>query len=413
MTSDVELAPVESKSAFDPLAPEFIEDPHRVLDEVRSTCPIAHSDQFGGFWALTRRRDVVEAAKRSDDFINSVLHIVSGRKKGAGHTRPLMHSDQPEHTWFRAAMVPVLGGPIGKEIVPDMEAEAERLVREVVGAGETDLVRSFAGPLMGYAITRIFSIDHVTAAEFDKYARQYVEGGQINDDDMVQEAHAALYGYAADIVEDRRKHPRDPERDLATALVQATTPAGEPLDPEKIVGAIRQPFLIVWLATSHSLGNMLQRLLLDQELQRTLRANPELISASVEEFLRMDMPQLGFGRTTTHDMEFGGAELKEGDAVALVFPSANRDPEVFENPNEFRIGRSPNPHLTFGAGIHSCPGKGIARDLIRIALEAIITGTGALEVAGPIDKECWPFRAPLTLPTKVTAPAAGAAGEDK
>lgn len=410
MTNDVEPAPSSIDSAFDPLDPEFVEDPHRVLNEVRARCPIAHSDQFGGFWALTRRSDVVEAAKRSDDFVNSVLHIVSGRKHGAGHARPLMHCDQPEHTWFRSAMVPVLGGPLPADIVPEMEAEAARLVSEVVAAGEADLVRSYAGPLMGYAITKIFAVDGVSAAEFDKYARQYVDGGQINDRAMVEEAHEALVSYATRLVEDRRKNPRDPKRDLATALVQATTPTGEPLDPEKVIGAIRQPFLIVWLATSHSLGNMIQRLLLDQDLQRTLRESPELIDASVDEFLRMDMPQLGFGRTTSRDLELNGVHMKAGDVVAFVFPSANRDPEVFENPEEFRIGRSPNPHLTFGAGIHSCPGKGMARDLIRIALTAIITGTGSLEQAGPIKKECWPFRAPLSLPTRATAPVAAAVG---
>lgn len=403
MTETATTTANERQSDFDPLDPEFIADPHRILNRVRATCPVAHSDQFGGFWALTKRSDIVEAAKQSDLFINSVLHIISGRTVAGLHTRPLMHSDRPEHTWFRDVMMPVLNGSIGAEVLPAIEAEAKRLVAAMVTAGSADLVTEYAGPLMGYAVTRIFHVDQMSGTEFDKWTRQYVYGGQINDRALVEEANEKLYSAAQALVEDRRSNPRDPENDMATALIQATNPSGEPLDPDKVVGAIRQPFLIVWLATSHSLGNMLQRLLEDQDLQTTLRDNPELIDRSVDEFLRMDMPQLGFGRSLARDAEFAGVHMKEGDPVALVFPSANRDPDVFENPDQFVIGRSPNPHLTFGAGIHSCPGKSIARELIRVSLEAIINGTGSLTATGDIEKECWPFRAPLTLPTALGA----------
>lgn len=403
MTTQAQAAKSARPSVFDPLDPDFIADPHRVLSDVRASCPVAHSDQFGGFWALTRRRDVVEAAKRHDVFINSVVHIVSGRRGGPAHTRPLMHSDQPEHTWFRAAMLPVLSGPIGSEIEPDLRAEAKRLVAVIAGRAEVDLVRDFCGPLMAFAITKIFGMEDVDPAEFDRWNRQYVDGGQVDDREAVLEAHEHLVALAEALVEDRRAHPRDPSRDLATALIQARTPDGDPLDPQKIVGAVRQPFLIVWLATSHSLGNMLQRLLVDRDLQDTLREQPGLIDASVEEFLRLDMPQLGFGRTPAHDVDFAGVHMRANEPVALVFPAANRDPEVFEEPDEFRIGRSPNPHLTFGAGVHSCPGKGIGRNLILIALESIINGTADMDLCGEIDQETWPFRAPRTLPARIEA----------
>ncbi|MEW2355798.1 cytochrome P450 [Spirillospora sp. NPDC029432] len=401
MTNQAEAAESARQSVFDPLDPDFIADPHRVLGDVRTSCPVAYSDRFGGFWALTRRRDVVEAAKRHDVFINSVLHIISGRTGAPAHTRPLMHSDQPEHTWFRAAMMPVLGGPIGPEIEPDLRAEAERLVAVMAGRAEVDLVRDFCGPLMAFAITRIFGMEDVDPAEFDRWNRQYVDGGQDDDREAVLEAHEHLVAIAEALLADRRAHPRDPSRDLATALIRARTPDGDPLDPQKIVGAVRQPFLIVWLATSHSLGNMLQRLLVDRGLQETLRERPELIDASVDEFLRLDMPQLGFGRTPAHDVEFAGVRMRKDEPVALVFPAANRDPEVFEDPDEFRIGRSPNPHLAFGAGVHSCPGKGIGRNLILIALESIINGTAGMEPCGEIVQETWPFRAPRTLPARL------------
>ncbi|MFD0857133.1 hypothetical protein ACFQ07_33315, partial [Actinomadura adrarensis] len=89
MTNETEAAEGTRRPVFDPLDPDFTADPHRVLSEVRTSCPVAFSDRFGGFWALTRRRDVVEAAKRHDVFINSVLHVVSGRRGAPAHTRPL------------------------------------------------------------------------------------------------------------------------------------------------------------------------------------------------------------------------------------------------------------------------------------------------------------------------------------
>ncbi|MFF4835199.1 cytochrome P450 [Streptomyces sp. NPDC001315] len=393
------------ESDFDPMDPEFTEDPHRFLHEMRSKCPVAHSSQWGGFWALTRRRDVVEAAKQNDLFVNSVLHIMTKPRAGAPvHNRPLMHVDQPEHTWFRDAMAPVLSGPVEAEIMLAVRAEAERLVAATVESDDVDLVRDYCGPLMAFTVTKVFAMDDVDPADLDRWCRMYVHGGQPGHQNPaeVAEAHENLQRVAAELIADRRANPRDPSRDLATALVQARRPDGQPLDPEKVVGAVRQPMLIVWLATSHSLGNMLQRLLLDQELQSTLRGNPALIAESVEEFLRLDMPQLGFARTAAKDLEFAGVRMKERDPVALVFPAANRDPEVFENPDEFRIGRSPNPHLTFGAGIHSCPGKNIARPVVLAALESVINGTGSLELTGTVEKEHWPFRAPLTLPARVT-----------
>lgn len=396
---------------FDPLSPEFIADPHKALHEMRAKCPVAHSEQFGGFWALTRRRDVIEAAKRNEDFISSVLHIIPGGL--AGHTRPLMHSDQPEHTWFREAMLPVFNGPHGAEILPMIRREAERIVAELVataaaGAGAgVDLVRDYCGPLMAFTLHTFFGMTGVDPADLNRWISQYVHAGQKRDAETVKVAHENMLRVATQLVEDRRANPRDPTRDLVTALVRATKPNGQPLDPQKVIGAVRQPFIIVWLATSHSLANMLERLLTDQALQTTLRERPELVAESIEEFLRLDMPQIGFGRTAARDLEFDGVQMKQRDPVALVFPAANRDPEVFENPDEFVIGRSPNPHLTFGAGVHACPGKNIARSVILAALESLVLGTGGLRLAGDVEREHWPFRAPRTLPTDFTPVAVG------
>lgn len=411
MTTSSESALAEAQAAagpgggdFDPLDPEFIADPHAALHEMRERCPVAWSGRWGGFYALTRRRDVIEVARNHKQFISSVLHIVPPGM--ARNTRPLMHSDPPEHTSFRDAVLPVYSGPRGEQIAPDVRARAVALAAELAARGSADLVRDYACPLMSYTLARFLGMDDPGAPEeLNRWITQYVEAGQVRDSVRVGEAHEAMVKLASDLVADRRERPRDPAADLATALVQARA-GGEPLNPDKIVGAIRQPFIIVWLATSHAVGNMLRRLAEDRGLQETLRRDPGLIEQSLEEFLRLDMPQIGFARSTVADVEVGGQTIPADTPVAMVFPAANRDPEVFEEPDEFRIGRSPNPHLTFGAGIHSCPGKSIARATVLSALEAIITGTGDLSLNGEIVPEHWPFRAVRALPVKIAPPAA-------
>lgn len=394
---------------FDPMSPEFIQDPHGVLHKLRDEAPIARSDRWGGFWAVTKRSDVVAIAKNHKQFVNSVTHIVPGGM--AGKTRPLMHADQPEHTDFREAMLPVFNGPLGERIAPEIRAYAEELVAQLVASGKGDLERDYAGPLMAYTLTRFYGMENVDPRDLDRWLYQYFTGGQKREQGEVSEAHASMMKVVVDLVEDRKVNPRDPETDLTTALLQAR-PHGRPLDEEKLLGAVRQPFVIVWLATSHSVGNMLTRLVEDTELQDKLRRNPELIAQSLEEFLRLDMPQLGFARTSAGDFEYKGKQFKDKEPIALVFPAANRDPEVFENPDEFRIGRSPNPHLTFGAGLHACPGKTIARAVVLAAMESVIMGTGDLRLNTEIEREHWPFRASRHIHVDIAAPGISASASD-
>ncbi|MDR7083279.1 cytochrome P450 [Arthrobacter ginsengisoli] len=397
---------VTLESEFDPMAPEFTADQHKALKELRENNPVAYSSQFGGFWSLFRRADVVQAARNHGELINSVLHVIPAGL--AGNSRPLMHSDEPEHTLYKDVIQKVLGNDdLRDRVVGEVRNRAKELIAAMVERGSGDLVTDFDDPLMGFAITSIFNIDEVTGDEMDLIIRDYVIGGQVREAEKMQAASAKLEGIAWNLLADRRENPRDPATDLATALVQAQG-AGILVEEEKIMGAQRQPLVVVWLATSHTLSNIFRRLLTDHGLHQTLRANPELVETSVDEFLRMDQPQIGFARSSTVDLEFGGRTIPAGSPVALVFPAANRDPEAFEDPETFKIGRSPNPHLAFSHGVHGCPGKGIAKGLVAVAIEELITGTGGFELTIPVEEipnEHWPFRASLSLPVSVKAPA--------
>jgi len=392
------------ESDFDPMTDEFTADQHRGLKKLREQTPVAYSSQFGGFWALTRRADLVKAARNHEQLINSILHTVPHGL--AGNTRPLMHSDQPEHTIYKDVIQRVLGSDeLRDRVVREVRQRAKELIARIAEKGTGDLSIEFADPLMGFAITSIFNIDEVTGDEMDQTIRDYVVGGQVREAELAQNASATMFRITKNLLADRRENPRDPSSDLATALVQAHE-AGILTDEEKVLGAQRQPLVIVWLATAHTLTNIFRRLLTDHELTAKLRNDPGLIAQSVDEFLRMDQPQIGFARSSTVDLEFGGRQIPAGSAIALVFPAGNRDPEVFEDPETFIIGRTPNPHLAFGHGIHSCPGKHIALGMVQAVIEELFAGTADFELSIPVEEipnEHWPFRSSLSLPVTVQA----------
>jgi cytochrome P450 len=146
------------------------------------------------------------------------------------------------------------------------------------------------------------------------------------------------------------------------------------------------------------LASAVDHLARDAALQRRLRTEPGLIPAAVEELLRLYAPNQGFARTATRDLEIRGRKIRSGEMAALVLPSANRDPEVFDDPEEFVLDRSPNPHLAFGHGPHKCAGVAVARAELRIALEELLARTSSFERAGEPQMLGWPVYGPATLP---------------
>jgi cytochrome P450 len=124
----------------------------------------------------------------------------------------------------------------------------------------------------------------------------------------------------------------------------------------------------------------------NQDQLRKLQADPSLMPAAIEEVVRWTTPIIHFGRTATQDIVIRDKQLKAGDAVALFYPSANRDEDVFEDADKFRIARSPNRHLGFGVGEHFCLGAHIARLEMAIAYKHLIPRIDEIELAGPVDR---------------------------
>ena len=149
------------------------------------------------------------------------------------------------------------------------------------------------------------------------------------------------------------------------------------------------------------IGNICVHLSRDKALQQQLRNDPALIPAAIEEFLRLYTPYRGFARTAVCPVEMGGRKIAPGEAIALIYASANRDEDVFPEPDKFIIDR-PNidQHLAFGRGPHNCPGIHLGRMQLRVALEEILSATAMFELDGPLTVSRWPEVGALSVPLR-------------
>ena len=181
---------------------------------------------------------------------------------------------------------------------------------------------------------------------------------------------------------------------------------GEPLPEEMIVGTIRQVLVVGIIAPSVMIGSIVVHLGRYPELQAQLRAQPELVPAAVEEFLRLYTPYRGFARTAVEDVTIRGRTIPCGEAIALVYASANRDADVFEAPESFRLNR-PNmkDSLAFGRGPHNCVGAALARLELRVAIEELLAAAPAFALDGEPKPTRFPEIGALSVPIRFEAAA--------
>jgi len=382
---------------FDPLVSDTARDPHELYRDMRAQCPVAHSDRFGGFWAITKYRDVRRVLTESGTFITSVQNIVP--KIAFTGRRPPLHLDPPEHTAYRTILNPLMSAARVAAVEPVVREYAAACLRPMLARGHGDFGTEFAGnfPVMSFA--RFLNVDNATMARVQAHFLDFNKAIKDDEPQGMRAASLALYDLTRELIADRQASPRDPAVDPATALLQAR-PGGEPLPRELVVGTLRQVLLVGIVAPRFVLGSFAVHLARDTALQDQLRADPSLITAAVEELLRLYSPYRGFARTANRDVEIGGCPIGKDEPIAMVFTSANRDEEVFTDPDEFRFGR-PGRHIAFGLGPHACPGANWARMELRVALEELLAGTAGFELMGPVEMTRWPEFGPESVPLRL------------
>ncbi|MGH1505016.1 MAG: cytochrome P450 [Acidimicrobiales bacterium] len=394
---------------LDPLAFEDFDTAHADFAELRAGCPVARSEAFGGFHAVLGHAEVSEVLRQPRRYITSVQNVVP--KVAFTGRRPPLHLDPPEHTPYRQALNPFFTEARVAAFAPVVERHVRELLAPYVAAGGGDLCREFTRRLPGHVFADLFHLSTEQSMQIKATSEVYNEALQNGDDDGVKQTSLELYDLARDIIEQRQRSPLDPADDITSALL-AKRVDGEPLPPEMVLGTIRQMIVVGMIAPSVFIGAMAVHLARHPELQARLRADLDLVPAAVEEYLRLLTPYRGFARTSVDDTEIAGVPIPAGEPIALVYAAANRDPAVFPDPDEFVLDRPDiDRHLAFGFGPHRCAGEGLARELLRATLRALLDSTSSIEEAAPPTMTRWPEWGTLSAPLVVRAATSGESGK--
>jgi cytochrome P450 len=384
---------------FDPLAPEDFDSPHADYARLRRECPVAHSNAWGGFWALMKHADVIRAATDSDTYITSKQNVVP--KVAFTGRRPPLHLDPPEHTPYRRAISPLLAPQRVARFEPEIRSISRELLGRMVAQGGGDICEEFFSRMPIRVFNAWMNLLPEQSAQLAEVGRRYNVAVQSNDEAATKETSLKLYEMARAVIAERKARPLPVDQDAASSLLAARVD-GQPLPEEMIVGTIRQVLVVGIIAPTVMIGSIAVHLSRDQELQQHLREHPELAEAATEEFLRLYTPYRGFARTAVSDVTLNGRTIPAGEPIALVYASANRDEDVFEDASSFRLDR-PNmkESVAFGRGPHMCPGAPMARLQMRVALEELLAHTPrGFSLAGDIVPTRFPEIGALRVPLK-------------
>lgn len=347
---------------FEMRDPNVAQEPGPYYAQLREGCPVAHVEDFGGFYILSTYDDVSAAAKNTAVFSSADGITIP---KLPIPPQICLEQDEPEHGRYRR--------PMQQWLSPGRMAKLEESVRKIVDTlidgfvdqGEGDLATLLAEPVPPLVMALLMGLPDSDWHTFRDQMARLVGYAAAEDPAGAQAASQEFVGYLAGQLMDRKENPRDDMMtDIATLEVD-----GVPLTFEEQVS---MAFLLLGAGhetTVGAIGGLLYYLARDPSLAEQLQANPALVAGATEEAVRLVAPLPGMGRTTRADITVGDVDIPEGSTVMLLYGSASRDPKEFDDPEEFKLGRDSNRHVAFGQGIHRCVGAPLARLELKVVLE--------------------------------------------
>lgn len=349
---------------FDHHAPDFIEDPAATSRELLAKCPVLHSSNYGGFWLLSRYRDVCRAAMEYRDFTSAVPGMtVLPPLHARDYPHIPLELDPPEHTQYRRLVSGIFERRRVEEMRGELHTLAASLVEPIARSGGGELVAEFCVPMSVGTLARLMGLPAEDAPRWAEWVRRMGEGS-LGDPAGQQRAVAEYEEYLDNLIRERRDAPGE---DFISLLI-AETVDGQRLSDAEIRGFGVAMLLAGHETTQGGMSQSLHYLALNPEVRGQIWADPELIPSAVNELLRLHAPIQIFLRNAARDVVVDGHEIPAGDVVALNFGAANRDPEAFPEPDRCILDRKPNRHVTFGFGHHLCLGIHVARMEMQIML---------------------------------------------
>lgn len=371
----------------DPFSPETRADPFPAFARLREQCPVHRYDDRGlRFASLSRHADVLAALK-------DVGRFSSRQGQGPFRSEPIgLFDDPPSHTFFRSLVTTSFTPRAVQQRQQMVEALVEELVDAMLDSADrsADLHDALAMPLPTIVIARMLGVPEAMRDTFKRWSDAQVAGMGAGDVDEQRRTRREMQEHFLAEVARRREllaAGRDLPDDLVSGLVMASIHEDRPITDEELLSLLTQLLVGGNETTTSLVTNLVWRLLERPERWRSIVDDPTMVDVAIEESLRFDPPVLGLYRATTCPVTLHGETIDADEKVMLWWASANRDPDVWDDPDEFRLDRDlvalRGRHLSFGFGIHACPGASLSRLEARLALTALARRVPTLELAAP------------------------------
>lgn len=378
---------------FDPADPAFIADPYPVYRRLREDHPILWNPATNQ-WLLSRHADVnrlLRDRRLGRTYLHRSTHAEMGRPDPPAWHAPfhelndagILDMEPPDHTRLRRLVLKAFTPRTVEAMRERIGAIVDGLIDEFGGAGEVDLIAQFAEPLPVTVIAELLGVPEADRHLLRPWSADICLMYELDPPEAAAkkavQASLEFGAYLRDLLAERRRRPGD---DLISALA-AVVDDGDTLTEAELIGTCVLLLNAGHEASVNGAGNGWWTLFQHPDALARLRADPSLLPRAIEELLRYDTPLSLFERWVLEPIEVEGVAIPRGDEVALLFGSANRDPDAFDRPDALDLARDPNPYLSFGAGIHYCLGAPLAKLELGIAFESLLRRVPEIELVEP------------------------------
>lgn len=369
----VSKEPPGTSSDWDPTATD---DLYPVYDALRERCPVAYTAAYDSSWLLTRYADVVQAAR---DFTT----FPSGRPFITHEFPPAipLTLNPPDHTVYRRALNRYFGSARMEEMEPFMRSYATAALTPMLHRGHGDVAVEVAQVVPARGLCALLNMPDKEWQPMMTEFRALMDGPGTFEEKAPHVIERVFLGSTVALVNERKRHPLDPEHDLISGIL-AMEVNGQPLADEVVIAIGLLMFAAGHDTTANAITSAIHHLARAPDDQDRLREDPSLITAAVEELLRLHPSLHIMARRTSGEVEIADRQIPAGQLVGLGYASANRDGAAFSDPDDCILDRSPNKHLSFGHGVHKCLGAPLARLELQVVLEELLARTSGFELAG-------------------------------
>ncbi len=382
------------KFVFDPLSPQFAEDPYPVYRHLREQEGHVYSDDLG-VYLLARFDDVSEAALhpkmvRSLEAFRSPEEVAAAKRAANWHDMPnherfvqfsLLDSDGKVHDRLRKLVFREFTGGFVERHRGMIETYVNTLLDRLLQKKEIDFIADLAAHVPGHIIGNVLGVPDEDCGQLRVWSENIVQFFDVDRTEdhkqLAESATTEFYQYLKDLISVRTKSPK---KDLVSTLIAAQA-AGE-LDERELISTCMLILMAGHGSTIDVMGSGMLSLLKYPDQMVRLRNDPDLTPLAVQEMFRYESPLPYFHRYASEDVTLFGRRFEKGTKFGLLYGAANRDPDHFTNPDMFDVGRTPNRHMAFGRGPHLCLGNHLSRLDMEIIFTQLLRRTKAITLVG-------------------------------